>query len=46
MSVDDFETWAKKVGVESSLQSVWIALMKGAEAAIVSRPIRISVKEI
>lgn len=46
MSVDDFEAWAKKVGVESSLQSVWLALMKGAEAAIVSRPIRISVKEI
>lgn len=46
MSADDFEAWAKKVGVESSLQGVWFSLMKGEEARVFAPPVRIIVKEI
>ncbi len=46
MSAVDFEAWAKKIGVGSALQNVWLALMKGEVATVYTHPTVISVREI
>lgn len=46
MSTGGFDAWAKKIGVEASLQRVWFGLMKGEDATLYAKPMAISVRAI